>query len=119
MTPHQGSGAGQAIEDAYVLGSLLGHPSVTLATLSSALKVYQKIRLSFANEVQRRSAEAAWRQSFLDPKYAHLGRECTPNDVGLLWEIGHESAESMKWTWTTEIEDDRQRGMKLFDEQSK
>ncbi|PSR73284.1 hypothetical protein PHLCEN_2v10862, partial [Hermanssonia centrifuga] len=55
MTPHQGTGAGQAIEDACVLASLLGHPSTTLDTLSCALKAYEEIRLPFANNVLMRS----------------------------------------------------------------
>lgn len=124
MTPHQGSGAGQALEDAYVLGSLLGHSSVTLASLPVALKVYEQIRLPFANEVQRRSAEAAWRQSFQDPMCsifdaanANGSRECTADDVGRLWEIGHASAERLKWNWTTTIEDDRAQAMKILEEQ--
>lgn len=52
MAPFQGSGAGQAVEDAYVLGSLLGHPAVTLKNLPTVLDIYQKIRLPHANEVQ-------------------------------------------------------------------
>ena len=123
MTPHQGSGAGQAIEDAYVLGSLLGHPSVPLASLPAVLKIYEQVRLPFANEVQRRSAEAAWRQSFQDPMCSIFdapdgtrSRECTGDDVGKLWEIGHAAADSLKWNWTTSVEDDRVRAMNLLEE---
>ncbi|KAL0577547.1 hypothetical protein V5O48_004445 [Marasmius crinis-equi] len=52
--PHQGVGAGQAIEDAYVLAELLGHPSITLHTVSRALEVYDGIRRPWANEVAKR-----------------------------------------------------------------
>ncbi|KAL6301495.1 FAD/NAD(P)-binding domain-containing protein, partial [Sparassis latifolia] len=55
MTPHQGSGAGQAFEDGYILASLLGHPSVTRTTVNHALHVYDAIRRPFAQDVQRRS----------------------------------------------------------------
>ncbi|PSR73282.1 hypothetical protein PHLCEN_2v10860 [Hermanssonia centrifuga] len=58
MTPHQGSGAGQAIEDAYILGSLLGHPSTTLDTLPHALKAYEHVRLPLANNVLTCSRDA-------------------------------------------------------------
>ena len=69
MTPHQGSGAGQAIEDAYILGSVLGSPSVKLRTLPTALKIYEEVRLPSVNDIQRRSAktEMAWQRSFLNP----------------------------------------------------
>lgn len=123
MTPHQGSGAGQALEDAYVLGSLLGHPSVTLDILPVVLEIYEQIRLPFANDVQRRSAESAWRQSFQDPiclKFDAPGevrsRECTGGDIGRLWEVGHASADSIKWCWTTDVEDDRVRAMEKLEE---
>lgn len=123
MSPHQGSGAGQALEDAYVLGSLLGDPAVTLETLPTALKIYEEVRLPFARDIQRRSAEAGWRQSFLDPICASFdtqdgdkSKECTGEDIGKLWEIGHALTDRMRWTWTTDIEDDRVRAMDLLKE---
>ena len=44
MTPHQGSGAEQAIEDAYILGSILGSFFVKLEKLPTALKIYEEVR---------------------------------------------------------------------------
>ena len=78
MPPHQGSGAGQAIEvrihdpwlsappsltprtlqDAYVLASILGDPSVTRDNLPLALKAYEHVRLPFANHILEASANA-------------------------------------------------------------
>jgi len=55
MTPHQGSGAGQAFEDGYILAALLAQPSITPATLGSVLQIYDRIRRPFSQEVQRRS----------------------------------------------------------------
>jgi len=49
MLPYQGAGAGQAIEDAFILASLLGHPATTAATVSHALHAYEAVRLPFAN----------------------------------------------------------------------
>ncbi|KAI0088036.1 FAD/NAD(P)-binding domain-containing protein [Irpex rosettiformis] len=51
MTPHQGSGAGQAVEDAYVLAGILGDPSTTRDTLLQALQAYDYVRVPFANHV--------------------------------------------------------------------
>ncbi|TBU21578.1 FAD/NAD(P)-binding domain-containing protein [Dichomitus squalens] len=53
MTPHQGSGAGQAFEDGLILSSLLAHPSVNLKTISRALKIYDDVRRPFAQNIQR------------------------------------------------------------------
>ncbi|KAL0956347.1 hypothetical protein HGRIS_002497 [Hohenbuehelia grisea] len=50
MTPHQGAGAGQAIEDAFVLASLLGRCHDT-DNLDSALKAYEHVRLPLATHV--------------------------------------------------------------------
>ncbi|KAG1719187.1 FAD/NAD(P)-binding domain-containing protein [Suillus lakei] len=56
MTPHLGAGAGQAMEDAFVLGRLLAHPLTTLDNVPAALKAYQDVRLPFAQFVARESA---------------------------------------------------------------
>jgi len=49
MLPHQGAGAGQAIEDAFILASLLGNPAAINATVPDALFAYEAVRLPFAN----------------------------------------------------------------------
>ncbi|GJE94484.1 FAD/NAD(P)-binding domain-containing protein [Phanerochaete sordida] len=51
MTPHQGAGAGQAIEDAFILAGLLGDPSVTKNNLTDALEAYNHVRVPFANKI--------------------------------------------------------------------
>jgi len=58
MTPHQGAGAGQAIEDAYILARILGHPSITLDQIEDALLAYEKIRLPLANHVLNGSRDS-------------------------------------------------------------
>ncbi|KAJ3551438.1 hypothetical protein NM688_g4703 [Phlebia brevispora] len=55
MTPFLGAGAGQAIEDAYVLAGILGHPSTTPANLHLALKAYEHVRLPLAKHVMEQS----------------------------------------------------------------
>jgi salicylate hydroxylase len=79
MPPHQGSGAGQAIEvsrhrtatglapahylspsdqDAYILASILGDASVTHDSLPDALRAYEHVRRPFANHVLEASTHA-------------------------------------------------------------
>ncbi|KAG1776546.1 hypothetical protein EV702DRAFT_1109364 [Suillus placidus] len=64
MTPHFGAGAGQAMEDAFVLGRLLAHPLTTLDNVPAALKAYQDVRLPFAQFVARESARTGRMLSF-------------------------------------------------------
>ncbi|KAH7915888.1 hypothetical protein BJ138DRAFT_1169596 [Hygrophoropsis aurantiaca] len=69
MTPHFGAGAGQAIEDAFVLGRLLAHNLTTLSNISTALRIYQDIRLPFATFVARESDKTGYMIDFLAPGY--------------------------------------------------
>ncbi|KAF9051103.1 FAD/NAD-P-binding domain-containing protein [Hymenopellis radicata] len=74
MAPHQGAGAGQAIEDAFVLGKLL--MTATASTLEEACKAYENIRLPLANAVLRGSQESGGMYEFnseYGDDYAQLG----------------------------------------------
>ncbi|PIL31454.1 hypothetical protein GSI_06155 [Ganoderma sinense ZZ0214-1] len=44
MLPHLGAGAGQGVEDAYVLARLLSHPETHLGNLEAVLDTYTRIR---------------------------------------------------------------------------
>lgn len=108
MLPHQGAGAGQAIEvtcstnpatteeleyfpsiqDAYILASLLGETNVTLASLPLALEAYEHIRLPNANHVQLASRESGLMYEFgsaFGEDYAALG-PAIENQWGWLWD---------------------------------
>ncbi|KAJ8597700.1 FAD/NAD(P)-binding domain-containing protein [Rhizopogon salebrosus TDB-379] len=69
MPPHMGAGAGQTMEDAFVLGRLLAHPLTTLDKVPVALKIYQDIRLPFAQLVARNSDRAGRMFQFNVPGY--------------------------------------------------
>jgi salicylate hydroxylase len=55
METHIGAGAGQALEDAYILGRTLAHPNCTKDTIVEALKIYEGIRLPFANTIAQKT----------------------------------------------------------------
>ncbi|KLO12216.1 FAD/NAD-binding domain-containing protein [Schizopora paradoxa] len=55
MTTNIGAGAGQAIEDAYILGLILSEDVVNSSNLSAALKVYDSIRRPIGNAFVERS----------------------------------------------------------------
>lgn len=60
-TPHQGAGAGQAIEDAHVLAELLGDSRVrTNQDVVAAFKAYDEIRRPRSQKVVTSSKENAY-----------------------------------------------------------
>ncbi|KAG1737580.1 uncharacterized protein EDB91DRAFT_1140799 [Suillus paluster] len=74
MEPHFGAGAGQAMEDAFVLGRLLAHPLTTLDSVPAALKVYQDVRLPLVQSLARES-ERTGRLYHLDSLSTDQGNE--------------------------------------------
>ncbi|KAF8432728.1 hypothetical protein L210DRAFT_3650186 [Boletus edulis BED1] len=69
MTPHYGAGAGQAIDDAFVLGRLIAHPLTSLSRVQDALRIYEDVRLPIALSVASHSLSTGWMYSFLAPGY--------------------------------------------------
>ncbi|KAF7428286.1 hypothetical protein PC9H_007507 [Pleurotus ostreatus] len=75
MVPHQGAGAGQAIEDAYIIACLISRASE--ATVDLALQAYELVRLPVANHVLKGSAESGKMYEFNSQHgddYRTLGR---------------------------------------------
>jgi salicylate hydroxylase len=66
MLPHQGAGAGQGLEDAWLLARLLGDSRVLQSDAQSVLEVYDAIRRPRACRVQRTSWEAGELYEFRD-----------------------------------------------------
>ena len=58
MVPHQGAGAGQALEDAHVLASLLGDEACERHNAQQVLSAFEAVRHARACQVQRTSHEA-------------------------------------------------------------
>ncbi|CAL1694064.1 unnamed protein product [Somion occarium] len=56
MRTHLGAGAGQGLEDGYVLSHLLGHPSANANNLEQVLQVYDGVRRPRAQEIWERTA---------------------------------------------------------------
>ncbi|KAJ3489055.1 hypothetical protein NLI96_g2428 [Meripilus lineatus] len=55
MTPHQGAGAGQAIEDAYILAALLGDRRTKRDNIPNVLTTYEHIRMPIVHHTMRGS----------------------------------------------------------------
>lgn len=58
MLPHLGAGAGQGLEDAYLLGQLLGHPQTKASNVEAVLRAYASVRQPRAHQVWENSKRA-------------------------------------------------------------
>ncbi|KAJ8082777.1 hypothetical protein PM082_008633 [Marasmius tenuissimus] len=104
MTPHQGSGAGQAIEDSYILAALLGHPRTTRENVQRALRIYDEIRRPMAQRVMEKTRMNGRLYSMeLD------GLDIDDMPPAQQWEflqrMGKKFVKNWEWAWTTTIDD--------------
>lgn len=99
-TPHQGAGAGQAIEDAHALAELLGDPQVTQAEHAiAALQAYDVIRRPRSQRVVTTSKENAL--------LLCLCLDGVENDEDKIQET---LQERLRWLWDVDVEAEVQRG---------
>ncbi|OJA17894.1 hypothetical protein AZE42_08682 [Rhizopogon vesiculosus] len=104
MLPFQGSGAGQSIEDAYLLATVLGHKATTLETVPRALAIYDKLRRPFFSDVALRARLT--------------GQHCTFQADVPLHELGDAMSKNWEWTWLTELDDALEEAVKLVEDGS-
>ncbi|EMD35743.1 hypothetical protein CERSUDRAFT_115693 [Gelatoporia subvermispora B] len=119
MEPYQGAGAGQAIEDAYLLASVIAHPDVTTATLPIALQVYDEIRRPFAQEVARKSHESGLLHQFNTAEFAQISAEESALgaiDAAAVAAIGRRHEELTAWSNSTSLQGDVERARRLLDD---
>ncbi|KAF9261124.1 salicylate hydroxylase [Marasmius fiardii PR-910] len=104
-TPHQGTGAGQAIEDAYVLAELLGHPSTTRETIPRALRIYDSIRRPWTQKV---AEKARVNGSHLTLDFEDFDFEDAPDDKvrEQLERMGGIIIDNWSWSWNSSVQGD-------------
>ncbi|KAF4588988.1 hypothetical protein EYR40_010544 [Pleurotus pulmonarius] len=115
MTPHQGAGASQAIEDAYVLAALVSDPRCTVSSIPEVLRIYNDVRQPFANHVQEASRLQGLCYELNGPRFAHtlpVGQSVTPE---ALREIIADLIEGWKWQWTRSAETQKERALSELD----
>ncbi|KIJ41279.1 hypothetical protein M422DRAFT_75634 [Sphaerobolus stellatus SS14] len=105
MTPHQGAGAGQAIEDAYVLAGILGDHHTQLDNIDTALRAYDHMRRPLASHVLQGSRDAGRMYEFNGPQGEHYETLCPA--IQRQWE----------WIWASTPEEDLENALKWMKEQ--
>jgi salicylate hydroxylase len=95
--PHQGAGAGQGLEDAYFLASLLGDVQVSRDNLGELLAAYDDLRRPRACRVQRTSWEAGELYELRDPAVGDDKQA-----------LGATLASRFDWLWNHDLDADVQ-----------
>lgn len=115
LTEDEGAGAGQAIEDGYILGRALQDYFRTLSsprenTLEAWAQIYQDVRLPRAQRVQRTSRDAVEvYQAQADIMKDLPFDQCVP-------EIHKRVINRMKWVWTDDIDAEYDQAVKSMEE---
>lgn len=95
MLPHQGAGAGQALEDAYVLSELLADPRCDRSSVEDVLAAFETVRRPRASRVQTTSFEAGELYEYAAPGIG--------DDEA---RIARELEQRFDWLWQHDPEDD-------------
>ncbi|PWW30122.1 salicylate 1-monooxygenase [Chromohalobacter israelensis] len=95
MLPHQGAGAGQALEDAYVLASLLTDKACTRQNAQQVLAAFEAVRHERTCKVQRTSHEAG---DLYEYSASDIGDDET--------KLSSELETRFDWLWNHDPQDD-------------
>ncbi|KAH9911102.1 uncharacterized protein BXZ73DRAFT_57355 [Epithele typhae] len=137
MTTHFGAGGGQAIEDAYLLGTLLTDPRTSPPRLPRVLEIYQAVRLPFARAVVRNARAVGLMYEFNSPGlYAADPARGEPTAVGVrseevtaaaadgdgdglkrrLGELERAIRGMWQWQWKEKVEEQWAEAERMMDE---
>ncbi|KAJ3512784.1 hypothetical protein NLJ89_g3328 [Agrocybe chaxingu] len=107
MPPHLGNGAGQAIEDALILGNTIAKAVQSgKADIPKILETYNAIRQPFGNFVARETKRAGLLYDFTDEAGFEGLKEGDEVSSERLAELGEEINEKWAWTWRASALDD-------------
>jgi salicylate hydroxylase len=101
-TPHQGAGAGQAVEDAYILSHLLGKIN-SADEIDPAFKAYDAVRRPRSQKVVTTSRDASYIYDFEDES---LGTD--------LEKIRERLDVRYNWIWNEDLEEQLKRAKILM-----
>ena len=101
-TPHQGAGAGMAVEDAYVLSNLLGEAEDS-AGAELAFKAYDAVRRERTQKLVATSREAG--------QLWELELDGVADDLG---KVKENVEKRMRWIWEEDLEMEIQEGRRIM-----
>ncbi|KAF7189094.1 6-methylsalicylic acid decarboxylase atA [Pseudocercospora fuligena] len=101
-TPHQGSGAGMAIEDSYVLSELMGRVQEP-RDIQKAFEAYEETRKGRTLNLVETSRQAGMIWEMQDPGTAGDAKKIAAN-----------AAERWKWIWDEDLESEIKRGLAVM-----
>ena len=104
MTPFQGQGAGQAVEDALVLQTLLGKVK-DVSQIPNAYEAYDQIRRPRTQRIVDTSRESGRLNSMMLPG---VGSDIV--------KMGEKLRTHMHWIWNRDMVAQNEEAVKLFEE---
>lgn len=113
MTPHQGAGAGQAIEDAYILANLITGAGGRRNLIPKISQVYNDICCPAGNEVLERSRKSGLLCELNAPGFEDIQEGDTGVPLQKLVKLFDEVEEHWRWT-SGSAEIDKERAMTML-----
>ncbi|KAI0732214.1 FAD/NAD(P)-binding domain-containing protein [Fomitopsis betulina] len=112
--PFQGAGAGQAIEDAYLLATLLGQPKTTSSSLTSVLQIYDAVRRPYAQTVAETSRECGM---LFTLNYPGLSSQDMKHGqtTDKLRVVAETLRRKWSWAWETTLDGDIERAVTMLE----
>jgi salicylate hydroxylase len=86
MTPFLGQGAGQAVEDAYVLSKIVG--GISPEEIPTGLKRYESIRVPRANDIHRQAEKSGENFYHLPDGHRQEERDRWLKELPRTWPFG-------------------------------
>ncbi|KAF9443216.1 salicylate hydroxylase [Macrolepiota fuliginosa MF-IS2] len=113
MTPHLGSGAGQAIEDAYILASVITLGVQDGVNIARMTDIYSTVRQPMGNYVLNSSRSQGLRYELNSPGLEDV-KENEPIQMDRLIGLAEEIIRAFKWSWNTSVQEDQKRAQALL-----
>ncbi|KAF8964497.1 salicylate hydroxylase [Flammula alnicola] len=115
MPPHQGAGAGQAIEDAYILANLLCHKLSTKEMVPKVSEVYNAVRSPEGNRVLQGSILSGRLADLVSPGFENVKEGDTDVPLEKLQELAGLMGKEWDWVWKSSAEGDRKRALEMLE----
>lgn len=113
MAVHLGAGAGQAMEDAYVLASILASGTKEGIDLARMIEVYNTVRQPMGNYVLNSSRRQGFYYEFSSPGMEDVQEHDSIPTARLAKHV-EDIMRGFNWVWKTSMDDDMRRAMGLL-----